>query len=407
MSSKEITRDLEYCPYTSCSEDEYEVDEHRVEDVTFKSIYTSHRIFAIFLSVAWIFLNLYFSLGIENLEQNMLRGFICACGIFVIISSLLYPNGPFIRPHPILWRIILGMCVIYQLLLTFCIFLSYDNVRDLMVYIDPSLRLHRPELKNYAEDCRFIWEIIKQQLDVFCVMHFFGWMAKALIIRNTGISWFLSIMWELSELFFQHLLPNFKECWWDVIILDILICNGLGITCGAYILKRVECRTYHWESIKLIQGTKGKLKRFILQFSPMQVESTNWLGTESVSLRIIQLTFFSILWQVNLQILTIQTSELNTFFLKHVFVVNTRHWMLYSRAALIVFLALAATSVITATELIVVCKHGMPVFKKTIFKLLFGWIITQMLLTTLVIYLSVMFKNKKFLQRNSLKNKIH
>ena len=31
----------------------------------------------------------------------------------------------------------------------------------------------------------------------------------------------------------QHLLPNFNECWWDRWLLDVLICNNLGIVAGA------------------------------------------------------------------------------------------------------------------------------------------------------------------------------
>ena len=30
----------------------------------------------------------------------------------------------------------------------------------------------------------------------------------------------------------QHLLPNFNECWWDRWLLDVLICNNIGIVAG-------------------------------------------------------------------------------------------------------------------------------------------------------------------------------
>jgi hypothetical protein len=41
---------------------------------------------------------------------------------------------------------------------------------------------------------------------------------------------FVSVMFELMELTFQHWLPNFNECWWDSWILDVLICNNIGVT---------------------------------------------------------------------------------------------------------------------------------------------------------------------------------
>ena len=46
------------------------------------------------------------------------------------------------------------------------------------------------------------------------------------------ILWSISIMWELTEMVFGHLLPNFYECWWDNLVLDVLLCNGLGIFTG-------------------------------------------------------------------------------------------------------------------------------------------------------------------------------
>ena len=38
----------------------------------------------------------------------------------------------------------------------------------------------------------------------------------------------LSIGFEFMELTFQHMLPNFNECWWDSWILDVAVCNFIG-----------------------------------------------------------------------------------------------------------------------------------------------------------------------------------
>ena len=66
-----------------------------------------------------------------------------------------------------------------------------------------------------------------------------------IIIWYTALSYFV-----LFQIVFCHLLPNFAECWWDSLILDVLICNGLGIWIGMEICKKLEMRNYHWESIK-------------------------------------------------------------------------------------------------------------------------------------------------------------
>lgn len=36
----------------------------------------------------------------------------------------------------------------------------------------------------------------------------------------------------MMEVTFQHWLPNFNECWWDSWILDVALCNNLGIALG-------------------------------------------------------------------------------------------------------------------------------------------------------------------------------
>lgn len=65
-----------------------------------------------------------------------------------------FRDGPFIRPHPSFWRIVLGINLLYELALVFLLFQDIDSARELLKYIDPSLG--RPLLeKNYAEDCAF------------------------------------------------------------------------------------------------------------------------------------------------------------------------------------------------------------------------------------------------------------
>lgn len=87
-------------------------------------------------------------------------------------------------------------------------------------------------------------------VDVFAWGHYLGWMFKAVLIRHMGILWAISAMWEITEIAFAHLLPNFVECWWDAIILDVILCNGFGIWCGLKICKILEMREYKWASLR-------------------------------------------------------------------------------------------------------------------------------------------------------------
>lgn len=68
--------------------------------------------------------------------------------------------------------------------------------------------------------------------------HLIGWIFKTIIFRNNLITWTMSFAFEFYELSFRHWIPNFYECWWDHILLDLFGCNLLGIIIGNYILKK-------------------------------------------------------------------------------------------------------------------------------------------------------------------------
>ena len=51
-------------------------------------------------------------------------------------------------------------------------------------------------------------------------------------MRDWALLWVISVGFELMELTFQHMLPNFNECWWDSWILDVAVCNFAGMWGG-------------------------------------------------------------------------------------------------------------------------------------------------------------------------------
>ena len=65
---------------------------------------------------------------------------------------LQFRDGPFIRPHPSFWRIILGINLLYELALVFLLFQDVDSARELLTYIDSNLGQPFPE-KTYGENC--------------------------------------------------------------------------------------------------------------------------------------------------------------------------------------------------------------------------------------------------------------
>lgn len=125
---------------------------------------------------------------------------------------------------------------------------------------------------------------------------------------------------------FAHLLPNFIECWWDALILDVLVCNGLGIWCGLKFCKLIEMREYKWVSIRDISTTTGKIKRAMLQFTPESLTSVRWLDPKCTWMRFFAVYQLVIFWQV---------TELNTFFLKHIFEMPPSHPFVIARLILV------------------------------------------------------------------------
>lgn len=177
--------------------------------------------------------------------------------------------------------------------------------------------------QEYGVNCSDIsWDRVKGHLDVFAWGHFLGWAFKAILIRHMGILWAISVMWEITEITFAHLLPNFIECWWDALILDVIVCNGLGIWMGLKICQILEMREYKWASIKDISTTTGKIKRAMLQFTPESWSAIRWLDPKSTAMRFAAVIQLVIFWQV---------TELNTFFLKHIFEMPPDHFIVIGR----------------------------------------------------------------------------
>lgn len=75
---------------------------------------------------------------------------------FLAFSTIQFRDGPFIRPHPAFWRIILGINLLYELALVFLLFQDLQRARVMMTYIDSNLGVPLPE-KSYADDCSLSW----------------------------------------------------------------------------------------------------------------------------------------------------------------------------------------------------------------------------------------------------------
>ena len=342
----------------------------------------------------------------HNVENNIWAGMLCCIFFFLIISVLAFPNGPFIRPHPAVWRIVFGLSVLYLLMILFLLFQDLHTIRNILIWFDPNLQnFHIDMEKEYGVNCSDVTlERVWSHVDIFALGHYLGWMFKAILIRHMGILWAISVMWEFTEVAFAHLLPNFIECWWDALILDVLLCNGFGIWCGLRICKMLEMREYRWVSIRHIHSTTGKIKRAVLQFTPESWTSVRWLDPKCSYMRVLALCQLVVFWQI---------SELNTFFLKHIFEMPPSHPFVTGR--LILIGVIVSPSVrqyyryvtdttckrvgtqcwvyvcIMIAEALLCVKHGRDLFEQTQAINIVIWLLIQLLITILFIFGCVMW----------------
>lgn len=195
----------------------YSLNEQYVDDITLEFFYKPHSI-TLLLIVILLMIYLAFTQPstnnvIENTKQGLFAIVICICAI----GLLTFPNGPFIRPHPAVWRIVFALSVCYLLFLVFLLFQNVDDARQLIkVLLDPSLPGEPLPEKEYAADCRITKETVMAMVyDPYFAAHFIGWLIKALMMRDAAILWIASVLWELIELTFIPMLPNFKgNCCW-------------------------------------------------------------------------------------------------------------------------------------------------------------------------------------------------
>ncbi|XP_037651518.1 phosphatidylserine synthase 1 [Sebastes umbrosus] len=386
------------------------INEQQVDEICLDFFYKPHTITLLTVTVLSL-MYFVFTRDDEHSDNNLRVGLLVAVSFFLVISVLAFPNGPFTRPHPAIWRMVFGLSVLYFLFLVFLIFLNWDQVKMLMYWVDPNLRYAKREadIMEYAVNCTVItWDRILSHFDIFAFGHFAGWALKAMLIRSYSVCWTISITWELTELFFMHLLPNFAECWWDQVILDILLCNGGGIWLGMNACRFLEMRTYRWASIKEIHTTTGKIKRAVLQFTPASWTYVRWLDPKSSLQRLAGIYLFMILWQL---------TELNIFFLKHIFVFQASHALSWCRILLIS--AITAPTVrqyyayltdtrckrvgtqcwvfgaIAFLEALTCVKFGHDLFSKTQILSVLLWLLCVALITLLCLYGMVWYEQKK------------
>ncbi|MBZ3870274.1 Phosphatidylserine synthase 2 [Sciurus carolinensis] len=313
----------------------------------------------------------------QDTAYNTKRGIVASILVFLCFGVTQAKDGPFSRPHPAYWRFWLCVSVVYELFLIFILFQTVQDGRQFLKYVDPRLGVPLPE-RDYGGNCLIydpdnktdpfhnVWD----KLDGFVPAHFIGWYLKTLMIRDWWMCMIISVMFEFLEYSLEHQLPNFSECWWDHWIMDVLVCNGLGIYCGMKTLEWLSLKTYKWQGLWNIPTYKGKMKRIAFQFTPYSWVRFEWKPASSLRR---WLAVCGI-------ILVFLLAELNTFYLKFVLWLPPEHYLVLLRLVFFVNVGGVAmreiydfmddlkphkklgqqawlAAAITATELLIVVKY--------------------------------------------------
>ncbi|KAG7207559.1 hypothetical protein KM043_009184 [Ampulex compressa] len=112
------------------------INERPVDDISIEFFYKPHSITLLLISIGAVIYSA-FARNTTNVEDNLWAGMLCVIFFFLIISVLTFPNGPFTRPHPVVWRIVFGCSVLYLMGLLFMLFQNYETVRKILVWVDP------------------------------------------------------------------------------------------------------------------------------------------------------------------------------------------------------------------------------------------------------------------------------
>ena len=172
----------------------------------------------------------------------------------MVIGAIHLPNTIMTRPHVIVWRAVMACFIMYAMFMTYLLLLPVDQARQTLRIFDDGLGKPLPE-RSYADDCRlytpdhptsYFANFSDAVFDVHFVAHFLGWWGKMMIMRDWYLAWACSIGFEICEITFRHWLPNFWECWWDHLFLDLFGCNLIGIVLGHYTIKYFGSNRLRW-----------------------------------------------------------------------------------------------------------------------------------------------------------------
>lgn len=284
----------------------------------FKWFYTPHRFIFIFIFILFFLV----VQPTKPLYQLFSFWFIIAFFIATCVQ-----DGPLVRPHPFFWRFVLGFTIVLIFTNISGCYFGRDSVRYFLTKITPKAAGDIPPDRDYSMSCTIYdknnpgdpFHNVKAVVyDEFMAAHFFGWICKSILLRDASMCWILSCSFEIVERSLKHWFPNFNECWWDSLILDVLLCNGFGIFIGMILVNYLVVVPWEMRLICECKTNEEKLARMLKQFTPRSYSKFEWKPLLSLK------RYFIYVFVICVILLL----ELNLFGLKMVLKVTTKNIIL-------------------------------------------------------------------------------
>jgi hypothetical protein len=85
----------------------HEANNRAVNNISIQFLYKPRTLTMLFICLMGMLI-FAFARNEENMDNNIIHGVLFVVFMFQAVCALTFPNGPFIRPHPALWRMVLG-----------------------------------------------------------------------------------------------------------------------------------------------------------------------------------------------------------------------------------------------------------------------------------------------------------
>jgi hypothetical protein len=271
----------------------------------------------------------------ENYGPAVRTTFLGLTVLIVFYCMLHTKDGLMIRPHPMLWRAVHGAAFSYVIFLGIVMILpnrlGISFVHDFLM---PDIAGGAAQVFSKQQnalvrhldpsECAITFSnVFRQVTSIYFFAHVFGWWGKMCLLRDWSMCLQYSVTFELVELSLVWLIPEFEECWWDSIVMDMLGANMLGLLLGSQTLRWLACRSYDWEPFDKNKPLFEHFRVLIKKLTPFSWSDYYWPNDPKCWI------LSSVAWIGALVL------EVNSFIVLHALVIRPSHWFNIFRLCLL------------------------------------------------------------------------